>query len=496
MGPETRSVLDHSSGPFGDAMVRRARGVLLPPAFQGRPRRRDLYRALRTAVLDGVLASGERMPSSRQAAADYGVSRGLVEEVYRQLNEEGFLERSVGRGTFVTEHATRLATPAGGTRTARGLPAPSRRGRSLVAGAACREPERPRAFNAGIADTREFPRRIWHRLQARAARELGRSALDFADPRGLPALRQSIARHLAQFRGIRCSATQVVVFSGVQQALYALSVLLIERGDRVWMEDPGYPGARAAFELAGAALTPVPVDGEGLRVELGIRRAPRARLAYLTPAHQYPTGAALSLERRIALLEWAGKSGAWLVDDDYDGEFRYVGQPLTTLHSLDALERVIYLGTLSKAMFVSLRLAYAVVPEAIVEPLASLRTQLDGFTPALPQMAMSLFMEEGHFASHLRRMRAVYGAKRAELIEAIAPLAKRGWKWSPNPAGLHLLVRHADGRRVRATVAASSLDLATLAPYRAEPARDDGLFLRYGGLAPSELRTGAAELLA
>jgi GntR family transcriptional regulator/MocR family aminotransferase len=471
--------------------------VLLPPVRANRVRRRDLYRALRNAVLDGVLAAGARLPSSRQAGVDYGVSRGLVEEVFGQLTDEGFLERAVGRGTFVAARAARLVVPAAdGDRRRRHPPAPSRRGRALIADAACREPPTPRPFNAGVADTGDFPWKIWQRVHARAARELGPAALGFADPRGLPALRAAIARHLAQLRGIRCTAEQVIVFNSAQQALYALAVLLLERGDGVWVEDPGYPGARAAFELAGAAIVPVPVEDDGMRVDVGVRRAPRARLAYATPSHQYPTGVALGLERRIALLDWAARTDSWVVEDDYDGEFRYAGQPLTALHSLDLHGRVLYLGTLSKAMFVSLRLAYAVVPADLVEPLATLRTHLDGFTPALPQMAMSLFMDEGYFASHLRRMRAAYGAKRAELCDGLAPLAARGWTWSSNPAGLHLLVRHPDGDAVRAVAAASGLDLALLGAYRAEPARDDGLFLRFGGLDGPSLRAGIAALVA
>jgi len=467
----------------------------LPPVPGGRVRRRDVYRALRAAVLDGVLAPGERLPSSRQAASDYGVSRGLLEEVYAQLTEEGFLDRAIGRGTFIAARAARLPAPAPRAGRRARSPGASRRGRALVADALCREPETPRAFNAGIADTREFPWKTWQRLGARAARELGPAALDFADPRGLPALRAAIARYLAQMRGIRCEADQVIVFGSAQQALYALALLLLERGDPIWMEEPGYPGARAAFQMAGAAITPVPVDGEGLRVDLGLRHAPRARLAYLTPSHQYPTGAALSLERRLALLEWAAASDAWLIEDDYDGEFRYVGQPLAPLYSLDPHARVLYLGTLSKAMFVSLRLAYAVVPADLVEPLASLRTQLDGFSPALPQQAMSLFMDEGYFATHLRRMRAAYGAKRAMLIEGLAPLAKRGWSWSENPAGLHLLIRHPQASHVRAVARTPALDLALLSAYRTAPAPGDGLFLRFGGLDAASLGKGIGALV-
>ena len=466
----------------------------MPPVGADRIRRRSLYRALRTAVLEGVLAPGERLPSSRQAGADYGVSRGLVEEVFAQLTDEGFLERAVGRGTFVSARAARLAAPL--DRAPRASPAPSKRGGTMSRRSFCREPVEPRPFNAGTADTSEFPFAIWQRLQARAARELGPAALGFADPRGLPALRAAIARYLAQLRGIRCRPEQVVVFNSAQQALYTLAVLLLDRDEPVWMEDPGYPGARSAFELAGAAIAPVPVDEEGIRVEIGVSRAPRARLAYVTPPHQYPTGVALSLERRLALLEWAAENDSWVVEDDYDGEFRYVGQPLAALYSLDPHARVLYLGTLSKAMFVSLRLAYAVVPEALVEPLANLRTQLDGFTPALPQLAAALFMDEGHFSAHLRRMRAAYGAKRAALVEGLDPLAARGWRWPDNRAGLHLLLRHRSAGSVRAVAAASTLDLALLGSYRARPARDDGLFLRFGGLGMATLRAATAALVA
>lgn len=476
--------------------MRRTRGALLPPLPAGRVRRRDLYRALRAAVLDGVLAPGERLPSSRQSAADYGVSRGMVEEVFGQLTDEGFLDRAVGRGTVVATRMARLNLPAKPVHSRRSSSAASRRGVEVSTNAACREPETPRPFNAGIADTSAFPWKIWQRLQGRAARELGPAALSFSDPRGLLALRTAIARYLAQFRGIRCTAGQVIVFNSAQQALYALAVLLLDRGDAVWIEDPCYLGARAAFDLAGAAITAVPVDDEGIRVDAGLRRAPRARLAYVTPPHQYPTGVALTLERRLALLDWAAQNDAWVVEDDYDGEFRYAGQPLTPLYSLDSHARVLYLGTLNKSMFVSLRLAYAVVPEPLIEPLANIRTQFDGFTPALPQMVMSLFMDEGYFASHLRLMRAIYGAKRAELVERLAPLAKRGWTWSNNPAGMHLLVRHDDRDHVRAVAASSELDLALLSSYRASSTRDDGLFLRFGGLDIASLRAGVEEIIA
>ena len=475
--------------------MRQSRGVLLPPVSAGRLRRGDVYRALRSAVLDGVLSPGEQLPSTRQAAADYGVSRGMLEEVFAQLTEEGFLNRAVGRGTFVAGAVSQLSAPAKPGRAHALLPKPSRRGGIAAENAACREPDAPRAFNAGIADTSEFPWKLWQRLQARAARELGRNAMDFADPRGFLNLRSAVARYLAQFRGIRCDSSQVLIFNSAQQALNALALLLLDRGDSVWLEDPCYLGARAAFDLAGAVTVPVPLDQEGIRVDLGARRAPRARAAYVTPSHQYPAGVALSLDRRIALLRWAALNNAWIIEDDYDGEFRYAGQPLTALYSLDQQQRVLHVGTLNKSMFVALRLAYAVVPQKLVEQLANVRTQLDGFTPAVQQKTMSLFMDEGHFSSHLRRMRAVYGAKRAVLLDALAPLAAAGWTWSNNPAGMHLLLQHARGKQVRAIARTSSLDLALLSSYRLARACDDGLFLRFGALDSATLRSAGTALV-
>ena len=474
--------------------MRTSRGALLPPVSTTRLRRGDLYRSIRTAILQGTLSPSERLPSTRQAAEDYGVSRGLMEEVYDQLVDEGFLDRVVGRGTFISSRVAGLGL-ATTKRKEQLSPRPSRRGLSFAANAACREPDVLRPFNGGIADTTEFPWSLWCRLQARATRELGRSALRFADPRGLHDLRASIAHHLAQFRGMRCDAKQVIIFNSSQQALNALAVLLLDRGEAVWLEDPCYLGARAAFELAGAEVTPVPVDNDGIQVDVGRRRSQHARLAYVTASNQYPTGVTLSLERRIALLEWAKQNNSWIVEDDYDGEFRYEGQPLTTLYALDSHARVLYLGTLNKVMFASLRLAYLIVPENLVELLANIRTQFDGFTPPITQMSMSRFIDEGYFASHLRRMRTVYGAKRSALIRDLAPLSEMGWTWSDNPAGMHLLAQHEDGEYVRAVAASSPLELSLLSFYRVARMRNDGLFLRFGSLASDEIHDGALSLV-
>jgi GntR family transcriptional regulator/MocR family aminotransferase len=477
-------------------MPRRSRGVLLPPVPVRHPRRVDVYLALRNSVLAGLLAPGERLPSSRKAAADYGVSRGLLEEVYSQLMDEGLLERTVGRGTFIANRPARPAVPARIEKAPPSALSVSTRGHKLASNRTSRAPDEFKPFNAGVADTDEFPWKIWQTIQARAAHDLKRADMNFTDPRGLPALRSALAHHLAQLRGVRCTAEQIIIFNSTHQALYSMALLLMNPGDTAWMEDPGYPGARAALELAGAVIVNIPVDAEGLRVAVGLRFAPTSRLAYVTPSNQFPSGVAMSLERRIALLNWAEKADSWVLEDDYDGEFRYVGQPLTPLYSLDRHARVLYLGTLSKSMFVSLRLAFAVVPEVMVEQLANIRSQFDAFSAPLAQLAMSRFMDEGHFSTHVRRMRGVYAAKCAVCREGLAPLADRGWTWEANTVGVQIMLRHSDSQEVRRTAEASRLALHFLNSYRHKPAKDDGLLLRFGGLSINAIRPGIEQLVS
>ncbi|GLQ99266.1 PLP-dependent aminotransferase family protein [Dyella mobilis] len=476
-------------------MPRSSRGVLLPPVTGSRPRRTDVYLALRDAVLQGTLAPGENVPSSRKAAIDYGVSRGLMEEVYSQLVEEGLLERIVGRGTFIAKRATKPTDPDRHEETIQGVSSVSTRGHKLAGNVACRIMRQFKPFNAGVADTTAFPWQIWQRIQARAVRDLRRADMNFTDPRGVPALRRSLAHHLAQLRGVRCAPDQVVVFNSIQQASYLLALLLTNPGDAAWVEDPCYPGARAALELAGTTIVPVPVDQQGLQVEEGLRRAPHARLACVTPSHQFPSGFVMSAERRTALLEWAHRQDTWILEDDYDGEFGHARQPATPLHSLDRHARVLYLGTLSKSMFVSLRLAFAVVPEAMVEQLANIRTQLDAFGAPLIQLAMSRFMDEGHFSTHVRHMRNVYAEKAAVLAEGLMPLANHGWSWEKGTAGLQILLRHPDAQEVQRTAEASGLALHLLSSYRHESAGGDGLLLRFGGLSISAIRAGVEQLV-
>lgn len=515
-------------------MPRTAHGALIPALLEPggtRLGRRAAYRRLRDAIAAGSLAPGARLPSTRSLSREYGMSRTTVEDIYGELEAEGLVRRVGGSGSFVADELAVLPAPAAalpatppsaaGRRSekspaAAGQQAPQAAGRlssharELTSFHGCREPERPLPFNAGVADVSVFPWERWRRATARA-QSAGRheALLGLTDPQGLPRLREALARHLQTFRGVRCSAGQVIVFTSSQQALVACGQLLARRGQAVWLEDPCYPGTRAAMALAQARVVPVPVDDEGLRVDLGRRAAPRACLAFVTPSHQYPSGATMSLERRVALLRWAAERGAWIVEDDYDGEFRYSGRPLTAIQGLDRDGRVIFLGSFNKALFPGLRLAYAVVPWALIDAFVALRTQLDGFPPALAQAALAEFLERGDFESHVRHMRGLYAGKHFRLRAVLAEFAGDGVSAGPSGAGFHLVCNLPDAGSLQRTLAAApahGLSLTPLADFflpakgeakgapgaRARPA----LLLRYAGLPESDFTRGLDQLRA
>ncbi len=484
-------------------VAKRAGGVLLPHlggnAADGAPLHARIYRGLREAILSGKLAPGARLPSTRTLAVDLGVSRTTAEEAFAQLDAEGYLTRRVGDGTYVTVPKDgplgipRAARPSGGAPR----PSLSGRGRSMTRTSACEEPTTLRAFRAGLPALEAFPLEIWQRLLARRLRQSGRALLGYGEPAGYRPLREAIAVYLGAARGVSCTPEQVVVLSSSQQALDLAARVLLDAGDTAWMEEPGYLGARLALEAAGARLVPVPVDGYGLDVAAGRSRAPHARLAYVTPSHQYPTGVTLPLERRLALLAWAETAGAWILEDDYDSEFRYVGRPLAAIQGLDRSGRVLYVGTFTKVLFPSLRLAYLVAPRDLARAFATARTLTDGHAPTLPQAVLADFMAEGHFAAHLRRMRGLYRERRDALLDAAHRQLSDGVRLGPADAGLHVTARLPPGTDDRALVARApslGLELLPLSRYYLGPAREPGLVLGYGGLPPAAIRHGVRTL--
>ncbi len=425
---------------------------------------RQIYERLREAIACGLLRPGERLPSARSLASQLGTARGTVDTAYGLLAGEGYILARGPAGTIVSPD---LAASRAAPRRSAGREPSSR-----LASAAAGPTAAPLlTFQLGLPALDAFPRKLWSRLAARQVRSLAGARLAYPDPAGDPALREAIAAYLAIARGVACAPDRILVTAGYQGALALICRVLLRPGDAAWIEDPAYPFARQALAGAGARLVPVPVDTEGLRVADGTARARRARLAVVTPSHQSPLGVSLCLPRRLALLAWAREASAWVVEDDYDGEFRYAGRPLPALKSLDAGERVIYAGSFSKVLFPALRLGYLVLPPALVAPFAEASRVFRGGAPALEQAIVAAFMGEGHFALHLRRMRLLYAARRKALAAALAEVFGRRLAVELQAGGMHLIACYA-GR-------ARDLDLVELA--------------RRHGLAPAPLSATAIE---
>jgi GntR family transcriptional regulator/MocR family aminotransferase len=392
------------------------------------PLYRQLYERIRQAILKGNLAPGTRLPSSRSLASQLATARGTVELAYAMLASEGYVEGRSAAGTVVAPTLDTRRPPSRGRRPA----APHRAG-------AAAEMSPPLLFQMGLPALDAFPRKLWSRLAARRARSLPGSAFFYQDAAGYRPLREAIVNYLAIARGLVCRSDQVFITAGYQGALALVTRVLLKPGDPVWFEDPGYYRGREALALAGASIVPVPVDAEGIDVEEGRRRAPWARLAVVTPTHQAPLGATLSLKRRLALLWWAASAGAWVVEDDYDSEFRYQGRPLPALKSLDEEARVFYVGTFSKVLLPGLRLGYLVVPAVEIDRFARAASLLMPAQALLDQMVVADFMIEGHFARHIKRMRQLYAERRAALAAALEARLGDRLRLELQRGGMHLI---------------------------------------------------------
>jgi GntR family transcriptional regulator / MocR family aminotransferase len=459
----------------------------------------QIYAGIRRAILEGIVGSGTRLPSSRALAADLGVSRTTTLLAMQQLQGEGYLTARRGSGTSVAaelpEDLVQLRRPPAGVRH----PGLSRRGVAVVATppGARRLDGPPRAFRLGTPAIDLFPVSLWSRLASRRLRSVTSAQLDYGDPAGLRALREAIADHVQAARGTRCDAGQVLIVAGAQQGFELVCRVLLDPGDRVWMEEPGYPGARSALRAAGARIVPIRVDGEGLDVELGARRAADARLVYVTPSHQYPLGVPMSLPRRLALLQWARAARAWVIEDDYDSEFRYGARPVPCLHGLDVDGRVIYVGSFSKTLFPALRLGFVIVPPDLQAGLVSARAAADQHPPTLDQAVLADFIGEGHFARHLRRMRVAY----RERLEALTAAARRycgdTLRVRPVRTGLHAVadLDGVDAGHVAREAAARGVEATPLSAYFARPGRPvNGLVLGFGAVRPEAARRGMERL--
>jgi GntR family transcriptional regulator / MocR family aminotransferase len=468
------------------------------------PLYRQLYDWLRVSILAGHLKPGARLQSTRELAAELNVSRNTVMNAFEQLLAEGYLEGQVGSGTYVSRSLPddMLNIPAMRSRAAqisRRGPSLSERGVALSSAAmnAGQGSMAVRAFRPGTPALDAFPSQLWSRLLARRWRNPPRELLGYGNSAGYQPLREAIASYLGAARAVVCEADQVIVVAGAQQALDLVARLLLDHNDAAWIEDPGYLGARAAFLGAGARLIPVPVDDEGLDVTSGAALAPKARLAYVSPSHQYPLGVTMSLTRRLALLEWASRAQAWIIEDDYDSEYRYAGRPIAALQGLDKEGRVIYLGTFSKVLFPSLRIGYIVAPPDLADRFAAARGALSRFTPSIDQAALADFINEGHFARHIRRMRTLYAERQSALVETARRELGDLLEVNPSEAGIHLvgwLAGGADDRRASEAAAREGVEAQALSTFSLNHKMRDGLLLGYAGYDERQIRVGIRKL--
>jgi GntR family transcriptional regulator / MocR family aminotransferase len=458
-----------------------------------------LYAQLRLAIIEGRLRPGTRLPASRDFARQYRVSRGTVVSVFERLQDEGYVSCRVGAGTRVNDlksadraRSTNAAVPAYIRRVMSDYVRP-KPWRDLVA----REGIRP--FCMREPAIAEFPAQLWGKMAARRARTTPSWLQEQDDGRGYRPLREAISDYLGTARGVRCEPDQIIVVSGVQQALDLLSRLLLKRGDAVWMEDPGYFGATIAFESTGAQIIPVPVDKQGLSVSTGLQLCQHAKGVYLTPAHQFPLGITMSLERRLEVLQWASRVGAFVIEDDYDSEYRFDGPPIPAMQSLDRHSNVIFVGSFNKLLYPSLRIGYLVLPPSLVGLFLAFRHRTDFHNLSADQVVLCDFIAEGHFGRHLRRMRDLYAGRLAALIDSGDQYLKGLLEISPVRAGLYtaaFLKNDMTSWQAEKAAAAHDLDVVAIDRYALNSTDLNGVILGFAAFDEEALRAAVIRLAA
>ena len=459
---------------------------------------RQIYAQIRSAALSGVLGPGTKLPSSRAMATSLGVARASVVAAYEQLLTEGYVEARAGSGTFV---AANLARPTSASRHS----SRRRAKHSPIRTEARADFERAQTHSEGLpfntgrtlidAQTAE----VWRKLTHQAVRVFGSNDLGYTDPCGLPQLRRSLCQYLQAARNVRCDPEQIVVTAGTQHAIDIAIRVLLAPGDEVWVEDPGYPLTHAQLLLAKVRPHPIPVDGDGIVVAAALRTAPKARGAFVTPSHQFPTGVVLSMARRLELLAWARDSAAFLIEDDYTSEFRYSGPPLASLQGLDDDERVIYVGTLNKALFPGLRIGYAVVPYALLPAFTNARYLMDRQPPTLSQTVIAEFMEQGHFTAHIRRMRQRYREQRDSLAAALARGVADHLNVIVPDQGMHLVAYLQEGVsdiEIEALARHAGIIVRAISRFYRAAVPKTGLMLGFSGFPRQVIVPAAAQLAA
>jgi GntR family transcriptional regulator/MocR family aminotransferase len=486
--------------------MKRVPDSFFPPIALDPSKKTPLYRQLfdwfRDAIVSGQLRPGQRVPSTRALAAELKLSRLPVLSAFEQLHAEGYLQTLVGSGTMVSQSVPDDASKP--TTSARPVPAVRKSPRKISRLAAAALSAPPQLwlnslgpFRSSLPALDHFPIRIWSKLIARHFSRPLRELMAYGDPMGCLPFREAIAEYLGAARAVRCDPSQVMVVTGSQQGLQLCAKVLFNPGDPIWMEEPGYPGAHQAFTTAGLRLVPIPVDREGLNVKTGLRRSRLAKGAYLTPSHQYPLGATMTAARRVEILQWASRTRSWIIEDDYDSEFRFESRPIGALQGLDTNSTVVYLGTFSKVLFPALRVGYIVVPTDLVAAFSAVRETADIFSSTLYQAVLTEFIREGHFARHLRRMRTLYMKRRGELVDAIRLQLGGTLEIVGEEAGMHLvalLPPGVDDREVARLAAQNGISAMPLSMcYLKKPARG-GLILGYGGTDAKEIQDGIRRL--
>jgi GntR family transcriptional regulator/MocR family aminotransferase len=477
-------------------------------AFDGdesTPLYRRLYAWIRSAILTGELRPGQKLPSTRYLASELKVSRITILCAFQQLSAEGYIESSAGSGTYVTKSIPDQVTRLGFGKQPRLINHSRCAGSRRISQLSTKLSPFPtlpfgiEAFRVGLPALDHFPITIWSRLVARRWRQPKKEMLMYGDRMGFGPCREAIAEYVTTVRGVRCDASQVMVVNGSQQGLELSARALLDPGDPVWIEEPGYPGAFQAFGGITGNLTPVPVDEEGLDVKEGIRRCPKARAAFITPSHQFPLGMTMSAGRRMMLLDWAFRNNSWIVEDDYDSEYDFRKRPIAAVQGLDTNARVIYVGTFSKVLFPSLRVGYLVIPSDLASAFGRVRQASDISHSTLEQAVLADFIREGHFARHIRRMRRLYLERNQRLVAEIQEQLGATVEIVSAQAGMHLVCLLPAGvedtivwqHAAKAGIASWPLSIC----YQKKPQRG-GLVLGYGGVDQKQIQDAVKRLAA
>ncbi|MEM7336929.1 MAG: PLP-dependent aminotransferase family protein [Chloroflexota bacterium] len=472
------------------------------------PLHRQLYEYIRLRILQGQIKPDTRLPPTRTLAKDLKISRNTVLNAYKQLIAEGYLETHMGADTRVTHNLPDSNLQVGKPTLNQKTSAADERKLTHVnlsdQGKLIVELPYPywdrtgsRPFTSSQPGVDAFPNKVWEKTLTASWRNLKSEELCYPSPLGHRPLRETLATYLQTSRGLNCSPEQVIITNGTQQALTVATTLLLNKGDTVWVENPSYNGVKIALQLRQAKLIPVEVDKEGLNFDLGLEKAPQARMVCISPSHQYPLGVTMSLTRRLALLRWAAENDVWIIEDDYDSEIRYAGYPMESLQGLDEAGRVIYMGTYSKVLFPSLRIGYMVVPKSLIEPLRAARAYFDRGNSILEQEAVHQFIQNGHLERHLRRMRTLYEVRQTRLVDMAHHYCRGLLDVEPSNAGLHLVGWLPDGNNdqlVSKALMNGDIYAPPLTYFASEPLNRAGLVLGYATVPEDQIETAVKKM--